>query len=323
MDALLALVDGDFRVLLGVALVAGTTILMLLANLKPRDSTPVTLQAPAKPGDSPPTVHLPLVEKQTLSHDTRRFRFALPSPQHVLGLPVGQHISLRYTDNEGKLVMRSYTPVSSDDTKGYVDLVIKVYFKNVHPKFPDGGKMSQHLESLAIGDTIEVSGPKGKLSYMGKGEIHIKHRVRDVVPEVRKAAKIGMIAGGTGITPMLQVVRRVLQDPEDKTEFYLLFANQTEADILCREEIEAMAANHANVKFWYTVDKATDGWKYSTGFVSAEMIKKHLPAAAPDVQIFMCGPPPMLKFACSRRSRSWASSRTSTLASKRVLNVLF
>jgi cytochrome-b5 reductase len=297
MDALLALVGGDLRVLLGVALVAGTTLYLLLSSFKPRDSTPVTLQAPATAGDSPPTVHLPLAEKEKLSHDTRRFRFALPSPNHVLGLPVGQHISLRYTDESGKLVMRSYTPVSSDDTKGYVDLVVKVYFKDVHPKFPEGGKMSQYLENLAIGDTIEVSGPKGKLSYMGKGEIHIKHRVRDITPEVRKASKIGMIAGGTGITPMLQVVRRALQDPEDRTEFYLLFANQSEDDILCRQEIEAMAANHSNVRFWYTVDRAGDDWQYSKGFVSAEMIKEHLPAAAPDVQIFMCGPPPMLKFA--------------------------
>uniref|UniRef100_M4C069 Oxidoreductase FAD/NAD(P)-binding domain-containing protein n=1 Tax=Hyaloperonospora arabidopsidis (strain Emoy2) TaxID=559515 RepID=M4C069_HYAAE len=157
--------------------------------------------------------------------------------------------------------------------------------------------MSQYLEQLAIGDTIEVSGPKGKLTYVRKGEIHIKHRIRDVVPEVRKCAKIGMIAGGTGITPMLQVIRRALQDPEDKTEFSLLFANQTEADILCRDEIEAMVAEHSNVKVWYTVDRADEGWKYSTGFVSAAMIKKHLPAAAPDTQIFMCGPPPMLKFA--------------------------
>jgi cytochrome-b5 reductase len=175
-------------------------------------TTSKTLKPPKNPGDAPPTVHLPLVEKEVLSHDTRRFRFGLPSERHVLGLPVGQHISLRYTDESGKLVMRSYTPVSSDDAKGYVDLVIKVYFKNVHPKFPDGGKMSQHLESLAVGDTIEVSGPKGKLTYVGKGEIHIKHRVSDAEPEVRRAKKIGMIAGGTGITPMLQIIRRALQD---------------------------------------------------------------------------------------------------------------
>ncbi|RLN38419.1 hypothetical protein BBJ28_00026238, partial [Nothophytophthora sp. Chile5] len=59
----------------------------------------------------------------------------------------------------------------------------------------------------------------------------------------------------------------------------------------------AMAAAHANVHVWYTLDRADDSWKYSVGFVSAEMMKKHLPEAAADVQIFMCGPPPMLKFA--------------------------
>ena len=46
---------------------------------------------------------------------------------------------------------------------------LQVYFKNVHPKFPDGGKMSQHLEQMNIGDTIDVRGPSGKLSYEGKG----------------------------------------------------------------------------------------------------------------------------------------------------------
>ena len=79
-----------------------------------------------------------LIEKENISHDVRRFRFALPSKKHVLGLPIGQHISLKYVDNEGKEVQRSYTPVSSDDDKGFVDFVIKVYFKNVHPRFPDG-----------------------------------------------------------------------------------------------------------------------------------------------------------------------------------------
>lgn len=93
---------------------------------------------------------LPLVEKEEISHDTRRFRFGLPSSKHVLGLPVGQHIQLSAMINE-ELVIRSYTPVTSDDDEGYVDLVIKVYKKGVHPKFPDGGKMSQHLDSLKIG----------------------------------------------------------------------------------------------------------------------------------------------------------------------------
>lgn len=48
-------------------------------------------------------------------------------------------------------MVRPYTPVSSDDDQGFVEFIIKVYFRNVHPNFPDGGKMSQHLESLQLG----------------------------------------------------------------------------------------------------------------------------------------------------------------------------
>lgn len=50
-----------------------------------------------------------------------------------------------------KLIVRPYTPVSSDDDQGEVVFVIKVYPANVHPKFPEGGKMSQYMDSLQIG----------------------------------------------------------------------------------------------------------------------------------------------------------------------------
>jgi cytochrome-b5 reductase len=46
------------------------------------------------------------------------------------------------------------------------------------------------------------------------------------------------------------------------------------------------------------VDKAPANWDYSEGFINADMIARHLPFHGDDVQILMCGPPPMLKFAC-------------------------
>ncbi|CAN0089370.1 unnamed protein product, partial [Phaeothamnion confervicola] len=234
-----------------------------------------------------------LQEREEVSHDTRRFRFALPSPSHVLGLPIGQHISLKFTDADGKIVARSYTPTSSDDERGYVDFVIKVYFPDVHPKFPAGGKMSHHLEGLKIGDTIAMRGPKGSLTYKGKGLFNIARR------GPRKVMKIGMIAGGTGITPMTQIVSAVTKE-RSVVEMSLVFANQSEADILLRGFIEGTAEAYPNFKFHYTVDRPpTDGeWKYSTGFITEEMLRAHLPPPGPDVIILMCGPPPMLKFAC-------------------------
>ena len=66
-------------------------------------------------------------------------------------------------EHGGKKTMRAYTPL--DSGVGYVDFVIKVYFKNVHPKFPDGGKVSQYMDSLKFGETIKAQGPKGRLTY--------------------------------------------------------------------------------------------------------------------------------------------------------------
>lgn len=79
----------------------------------------------------------PLIEIEEISHDVKRFRFGLPEG-HRAGLPVGQHISLKYVDAEGKTVSRSYTPTSSDDDIGFIDFVVKIYRKNVHPRFPEG-----------------------------------------------------------------------------------------------------------------------------------------------------------------------------------------
>jgi len=237
-----------------------------------------------------------LIEKHIISHDTRRFRFALQTPEHVLGLPVGKHMYLS-AHIDGKLVIRPYTPVTSDDELGYFDLVIKVYFKNVHPKFPEGGKMSRHLESMEIGDTIDVRGPSGHYTYKGQGVFEVEENRKE--KKIMRCKKIGMIAGGTGITPMLQVVNDILKHPEDKTEVSLLFANQTEEDILLREEIEGMVEeNPGRLHVWYTLDRAQENWSYSSGFVNEEMMKEHLPKSDEHSVILMCGPPPMIKFAC-------------------------
>jgi len=97
---------------------------------------------------------------------------------------------------------------------------------------------------------------------------------------------------------MLQIMRAAFRDAGDDSKMSLIFAIQTEDDILLREDIEKDAKKHAdNFKYWYTLDKPPAGWKYSEGFVNAEMIKAHLPPPGPDTQILLCGPPPMIRFA--------------------------
>ncbi|XP_062246592.1 NADH-cytochrome b5 reductase 2 [Platichthys flesus] len=276
-----------------VSVVLVTVVIFLLRGSagEKKQQQPVTLQDPMV------KYSLPLVEKQEISHDTKKFRFGLPSDAHILGLPVGQHVYLSAKVN-GSLVVRAYTPVSSDEDQGYVDLVVKVYFKNTHPSFPDGGKMSQYLDNMAVGDSMDFRGPSGLLVYKGKGHFSIRPDKKSE-PKVRKVKHVGMIAGGTGITPMLQLIRRIAADTSDDTKCSLIFANQTEKDILLREELEEVKKNHPDkVQLWFTLDKPPQDWSYSSGFVSQDMIKEHLPAPSPDALIVLCGPPPMIQYAC-------------------------
>jgi len=242
---------------------------------------------------------LRLVDREVVSHDTRRFRFALPTSQHVLGLPVGQHIYLS-ARIDGQLVVRPYTPTSSDDDQGYLELVIKVYFRDVNPRYPNGGKMSQHLEAMEIGDYIDVRGPSGLFVYQGCGALDIQADKKSA-PVRRQVKRLGMIAGGTGITPMLQIITDILKNPEDRTQIALLFANQTEDDILLRDDLERLRDDNTDrFKLWYTLDRTEDTWAYSKGFITADMISERLFPADPDTMVLMCGPPPMVEFACKQ-----------------------
>lgn len=280
-------------VVAAVSVVVVTVLYFLLGGSagEKKKKLPVTLRDPTV------KYSLQLIDKQEISHDTKKFRFGLPSAAHILGLPVGQHVYLSAKVN-GSLVVRAYTPVSSDEDQGYVDLVVKVYHKNSHPSFPEGGKMSQHLDNMAVGDTIDFRGPNGLLVYKGNGQFSIRPDKKSE-PKVRKFKHVGMIAGGTGITPMLQLIRRITEDPNDNTECSLIFANQTEKDILLSGELEEVKKNHPDkVKLWFTLDKPPQDWRYGSGFVTSDMIKDHLPAPSTDVLVVLCGPPPMIQYAC-------------------------
>ncbi|KAG7288237.1 hypothetical protein NEMBOFW57_007767 [Staphylotrichum longicolle] len=211
-----------------------------------------------------------LVRKTLVSPNVYRLVFALPRPDDILGLPTGQHVALRAIV-DGKPVARSYTPVSNNSDLGRIELLIKVY---------DKGLLTKHLEGMQVGETIDIRGPKGAMQY--KPLEYAKH--------------IGMVAGGTGITPMFQMIRAICEDESDTTKMSLLYANNTEADILLREELDAYVKQcPQKLSVHYVLARPSEGWAGSTGFINEDLIKKHLPAAADDTKMLLCGPPPMVQ----------------------------
>lgn len=234
-------------------------------------------------------IAFPLLEKKTLSHNALKMRFGLPSNDCKFGLPVGKHIFV-YAKVNGETVMRAYTPTSSDHDLGYFELVIKVYRSNENPKFPEGGKMSQYLDSLNVGDCVTVKGPVGHVEYLGKGRYILDG-------EERFATAINLLAGGTGITPCYQIMKAILRDPEDTTKVSFIYANNSESDILLKEELDHMSKD-SRFTVWHTLTNPGENWNYSSGFISPEMCKAQLLPHSDTAIACMCGPPPMIEFAC-------------------------
>jgi cytochrome-b5 reductase len=210
--------------------------------------------------------------------ENHSYRFALPHPNDVLGLPIGQHISISAQIN-GKEVMRSYTPTSSDDDLGHFDLLIKVAFISTCTQLTHGsqtyekGNISRYVSLLKIGDKIRVKGPKGQFNYS---------------PTLSR--EIGMIAGGTGITPMLQIIRAALKNPQDRTRLSLIYANVNYEDILLKKELDELADTYSSrLRVFYVLNNPPTGWTGGVGFVSKEQIATHLPASNENIKILLCG----------------------------------
>jgi len=233
-----------------------------------------TMQGVAGAALSPPVAlnkdefkSFPLIEVEQLTPNTKRLRFGLPTKDHVLGLSVASCIVTKANIGEGeKPVIRPYTPVTNDKThKGYFDLIIKDY---------PTGVMSSHISKLKVGEHVEVKGPIPKIPYNKNMKKHI-----------------GMLAGGTGIAPMLQVIEDVLHEADDKTHISLVFANRTEEDIILKDRLDELAKKHPNFEVHYVLSSPKNAWKGHTGHITSDIVKKHIPGPSEDVLVFVCGPP--------------------------------
>lgn len=226
-----------------------------------------------------------LCKKVSVSSDTRIFSFALEHDVQSFGLPTGQHVMLKAEDDspEKNSIIRAYTPISQTDKKGVVDVLIKIYFST--PTIP-GGKMGMALEKLAIGSSVEFKGPIGKFKYLGKGRVSINDNERSV-------RSFRMICGGSGITPIFQVLRAVIQDRDDPTSCVVLDGNKKEEDILCKDELDSFeAADSKRCTIMHTLTDGSSLWSGQRGRISEQHLKDYV-SPTESCMVLVCGPKPM------------------------------
>lgn len=183
------------------------------------------------------------------------------------GFKAGQFVQVGVVIN-GVRHTRCYSPACSQYRKdGRIELTIKA-----HPE----GLVSQYLHKNAhIGLVVSLSQADGTFE----------------LPEPRPAKTL-LISGGSGITPVLSMLRSLLDEGYSSDLTFLHYAF-TENDVAYKQDLEKIAAEHENVNivFAYTEQK-TGGDLY--GFFGQE----HLDAVAPwfaDADTFLCGPPGLMK----------------------------
>lgn len=218
-----------------------------------------------------------------ITHDVALFRFLMPNADDEFNLKPCSTLQAcyKYGVQIKEQCYRFYTPVTANHTKGYFDIIVKR---------KQGGQMTQHLFGMHVGDKLLFRNVAFKIQYRPNRWNHV-----------------GMIAGGTGFTPMLQIIRHSLTDPfepgvVDATKLSFLFCNRTENHILLKGMFDELAKNFPErFRLFYAVDHALDRERWEAaenhfmGFVTKEMIRTTMPAPGEEKSVIMlCGPDHLL-----------------------------
>lgn len=97
-------------------------------------------------------------------------------------------------------------------------------------------------------------------------------------------------AGGSGLTPMLQVLEEILRKPEDTTEVSFVYGNSTPDDILMKSHLDDLAAKHSQLSLFHYVSKPSDDWDGGEGRVTEEVVQAHIPPPGEDVLVLVRHP---------------------------------
>ncbi|KAI5959210.1 MCR1 [Candida theae] len=212
-------------------------------------------------------IDLTLKKAEQLNHNTKHLVFDLKDKDDLSGLVVASMLMTKFVTPKGNNVIRPYTPVSDVNQKGDIEFVVKKY---------DEGKMSSHIHDLKEGETLSFKGPFVKWKW-----------------EPNQFKSIALIGGGSGITPLYQLLHAITSNPEDKTKVQLFYGNLSPDDILIKDRLDEIAKNNKEqVKITYFVnDKKGKDFDGVEGFITKDFLQKNLDKPSPDTKIFVCGPP--------------------------------
>ena len=222
----------------------------------------VRVAAPSLSG--PLILRLASITAQT--SDSKTLRFIVPNDRKLSARP-GQFLTFSFLF-DGKKVIRSYSICSSPVRSGYVEIT---------PKRVSQGCASIFLNDRApVGMTVEANGPFGQFCFDES-----KHR------------SIVLVAAGSGITPMMAMLR-YMDDLCLETNVTLLYCVRTSTDIIFESELEQLRSRLKNFQYHVLLSKPHAEWSGPRGHVTRELIEDTVKDFA-SREFFLCGPPSFME----------------------------
>ena len=137
------------------------------------------------------------------------------------------------------------------------------------------GDFTSGVGELEAGTTVYVDGPHGVFSI-----------------DQDEGPGFGLIAGGVGIAGLISMLR-TMADRRDVRPALLVYANRDWDGVAFREELESLMSE-LDLTVVHVLERAPEDWTGETGYVTAEVLSRHLPPGFRRFQYFICGPDPMM-----------------------------
>jgi predicted ferric reductase len=137
------------------------------------------------------------------------------------------------------------------------------------------GDFTSRVRQLEPGTKVYVDGPHGVFSI-----------------DQDEGPGFGLIAGGVGIAGLISMLR-TMADREDVRPVVLFYANAEWDGVAFRDELEELK-ERLNLAVVHVLTRAPEGWAGEAGYLTAEVLSRHLPPGYRRFQFFICGPNPMM-----------------------------
>ncbi|HEX8839183.1 MAG TPA: 1,2-phenylacetyl-CoA epoxidase subunit PaaE [Sphingomicrobium sp.] len=206
--------------------------------------------------------------------EANSIRFEVPPElRDAFSFKAGQHLTLRATIN-GEEVRRNYSLCTAPAETDWMVTVKRI----------GGGLFSNWVgDQLKPGDTLEVMVPHGSFTT-------------DFNPQ--NARHLVGIAGGSGITPVLSLIKTLLRE-EPRSRFTLFYGNRDSSSVIFLEALAALKDKHiGRLEIYHFLDQEEQDIDLFNGMLNRERLEEAIPALVPDAAEvdgwFICGPGPMM-----------------------------